>query len=161
MKTLRFAVLVSMVVASAVAVVAQETHQYPGTDPLLVNRWRWAMAEASRSGARDFWIGYSIKRLMDADSYIFSDNIISGRGGTRTSLYSILRIPNPSGSDSVSGLRANEGTGIVKRLKDVALLFHYLKPPAGEPSIPAQCRAASRQEIRRDRTARRGPHKAS
>ncbi len=49
-------------------------------DNLLV-RWDWAKQEAKKKNTADgFWIGYSIKRLMEESRYIYSTdkNIISG-----------------------------------------------------------------------------------
>jgi len=120
---------------AAVQLSGQEVHRYPGTDTLLGDRWGWAIAEAGRTGASEFWVGYSIRRLMDEDSYILSDHAFHGSAGERTSLYDLLQIPKPPGLGRNNGYRSNEGTGIFKRMKDIALLFRYSSVSSGDPSI--------------------------
>ncbi|HTP13384.1 MAG TPA: HEAT repeat domain-containing protein [Bacteroidota bacterium] len=117
------------------ALSAQEAHRYSGPDTLLARRWTWAVEEGARTGADSFWIGYSIRRLMDDDSYIVSGSVVSGTKGTRTSLYEILGLHTPTGTGDRDGSRMNEGTNVFKRMKDVALLFLLSGTRSGEPNI--------------------------
>ncbi len=134
MKSTRLFIFVASIVAAG-QLSAQEVHRYPGTDTVLANRWGWAVAEARRTGAGEFWVGYSVRRLMDEDSYIVSDHVTHGTAGENASLYDLLQIPKPPGLGRTNGYRSKEGADIFKRMKDIALLFRYSSAASGDPSV--------------------------
>jgi HEAT repeat protein len=97
---------------------AQDVFKYAGNDPSLDARWSWALHEAKQSeNVNEFWIGYSIKRLMSNDSYILSNGIFSGPHGTRESISTVLSLDQPA------AVNEKEGARVFKRLKDVGLFF--------------------------------------
>ena len=125
-----------MVVAFVGCLLAQDVHKYQGGEELLGSRWKWAVDEASRAGAgKDFWIGYSIRRLMDDNSYILSGNVFSGSVRSTVSLYDKLKLTTPEGPNKSSESRSNAGTSIFKRMKDVAIVLLCSSASSGEPSI--------------------------
>ncbi len=130
-------ILLSIIIIAAFGgLAAQDVHQYPGGEASLGSRWKWALDEVSHSGNRkDFWIGYSIKRLMDEDSYILSGSVFSGSVSSRISLYDELQMTKPEGVSKNPGSRSNADRSIFKRMKDVAILFLCSTTPSGESSI--------------------------
>lgn len=55
--------------------------RYPNPKDDLITRWSWARQQAGKKILKKgFWIGYSIKRLMEEDRYIYStkEHTISG-----------------------------------------------------------------------------------
>jgi hypothetical protein len=128
-KPLRHVLFVFISALTSLPLRAQAVSPYAGEDSLLEARWMWAMREANRPDAKEFWVGYSIKRLMNDDSYIVSGRIISGPDGTRKSLYSILSIEKPAYGESRA--HGERDAGIIKRMKEIALLFEFdLNRPA-------------------------------
>ncbi|MGB2868218.1 MAG: HEAT repeat domain-containing protein [Bacteroidota bacterium] len=79
------------VLAVPSALTAQTVVEYGGVTANLESRWQWAQDEAQRSSREaGFWIGYSIQRLMNEDSYIVSGSVVSGSVSGRQNLYDLL-----------------------------------------------------------------------
>ncbi|HEY6953057.1 MAG TPA: HEAT repeat domain-containing protein [Bacteroidota bacterium] len=115
---------------------AQNVVGYVGRDSSLTGRWSWALAEAHRSpGKGEFWVGYSIKRLMDEDAYILSGSVFSGSvQQDRPNLYDVIE-GKSSKAIVTTAWRSHERPGIFKRLKDVAVLFLFSDGSSGIPSV--------------------------
>jgi thioredoxin-like negative regulator of GroEL len=115
---------------------AQTVSQYAGSDTTLEGRWKWAIIQLMPSNdGGEYWIGYSIKRLMDDDSYIVSGNLSYGTTERRGGLYALLRGQQSVATSESTSVRSERQPGIFKRLKDVALLFLISQPSTGEPFI--------------------------
>ena len=115
-------------VGSLQTMTAQPVVNYVGEGSLL-QRWAWAVKEASTQSQKEFWIVYSIKRLMDEDSYVATGSYFSGVISSAKSLYSQMSISDSTEEDSKiaakRGLRRTHSSrgSIEKRLKDVAFIF--------------------------------------
>ncbi|HET7307499.1 MAG TPA: HEAT repeat domain-containing protein [Gammaproteobacteria bacterium] len=94
------------------ALLAQTVIRAPDTTQPLAARWQWALQRIDKSqcGA-GCWIGYSIERRMDSDSYIGS--------------WDTAAAAQPSLGETIYGKRILPGTAAAdgKVLKQVALLF--------------------------------------
>ncbi len=115
---------------------AQTVSQYAGNDKTLEGRWKWANVQALRTtDGEGIWIGYSIKRLTDEDSYVVSGNISYGTTESRGSLYALIGGPQSGpvleSKNDWSGHRPR----IFKRMKDVALLLLVSHPSSGDPVV--------------------------
>ncbi len=136
MNRTRLCLLLSVLLGVFPALFGQEVHPYAGSDSSLAGRWQWAWQEGSRNTSdKEFWIGYSIKRLMNEDSYLLSGNVISGRMSTRNALYDVLRIARPEGAKKNSDGRTDGEPSVFKRMKDVAILFLCSGSSSGERTI--------------------------
>ena len=136
MRTIHSTLLAIIIVTALVRLPAQEVHPYTGAEASLENRWKWALDESSRVGAgKDFWVGYSIQRLMDEDSYVLSGNVFSGSVSSRVSLYDVLKLAKPEGIKTNARSESNAGTSIFKRMKDVAMLLLCSKGSAGQTVV--------------------------
>ncbi|HET7569187.1 MAG TPA: HEAT repeat domain-containing protein [Gammaproteobacteria bacterium] len=94
------------------ALLAQTVIRSPDTAQPLVARWQWALQKIGNSQCGDgCWIGYSIERRMDSDSYIGSWNTAAA---AQPSLGEVIY-----GKRILPGAVAADG----KVLKRVALLF--------------------------------------
>ena len=128
------AILLSLVTSF---LVSQPVMKYAGSDQSLEGRWTWALGQESPAGRdRSFWIGYSIKRLMGADSYILSGRVSSKTMAARRSLYALV-----SGDSSQRDVRSrlerwsDDHSEIFKRMKDIALLFRVERNSSGLPEV--------------------------
>jgi hypothetical protein len=101
---------------------AQEVVKCPDQNLPLVERWKWASRDgAHKVGAKEFWVGYCIKRLMSENSYLNSGNLYSGSMDARRTIYDIIS------GDTTRHTAENKSWGrgsIVKVLKEVGILFH-------------------------------------
>jgi HEAT repeat protein len=114
----------SLVMVVVCGLNAQEVVRCPQQSPSLSDRWTWASGDGSRSiNAKEYWVGYSVKRMMNEDSFISSGNFYSGNGGTRRSLHEVIsgEISGQSGGDKAWG--GSKKNKIFKVRKDVAILF--------------------------------------
>lgn len=67
--------LIFLIIAFLPLSISSQVFFYPPSVDRLNERWNWAIQEAGKQGFKDgFWIGYSIKRLMDKHSYVYSTN---------------------------------------------------------------------------------------
>ena len=117
-------------------VQAQTVTRYAGNDSTLDGRWAWALDQVARSdGPKEFWIGYSIKRLMDEDSHIFSGRSSYGATDRKTNLYSLI-LGQPWQDDAhTMELRSHGNERLFKRTRDVAVLFFFSNVSGGESHI--------------------------
>jgi hypothetical protein len=72
--------LIFTIITFSGSIFSQVVH-HPDPKDNLISRWDWARQEAGKQKLKNgFWIGYSIKRLMREDQYIYStdENTISG-----------------------------------------------------------------------------------
>jgi hypothetical protein len=131
----RAGVLFSLALA-ALSLEAQTIIRCPNPEASLKERWDWAGSVAPKKlESKDYWVGYSIIRLMDEDSYISGGNMFSGGLRTRRSLYAMLE---NSDADSLKRSTSHESHGkyrIFKKLKDVAFLFRVSGDELGGESI--------------------------
>jgi HEAT repeat protein len=76
-----FFLLILLTAAYPVNLVCQNILYHPRPDENLSGRWDWALNEVGRKGIRNgFWIGYSIKCLMEEHSYMLMTEEYSMRG---------------------------------------------------------------------------------
>jgi hypothetical protein len=119
---------------------AQSVFQYSGNDSTLDARWKWATGQASHAGgAEEFWIGYSITRLMDENSQILSGNISSGTLERRNSLYFLISGVKFLQANDARISRFDHEPRIFKRIKDIALMFLLSKSPSDDPLVQKIC----------------------
>ena len=134
-KTLLF---LAVVVAVSTVLTAQPVVQYRGESASLQRRWQWGLDEARKLGPEaGFWIGYSVQRLMNEDSYIVSGGVVSGAVNIRRNLYGLLgrdqrdSISRPAygsrtGYDGVSFGTSRWGKkNPFKVMKDLAILVRF------------------------------------
>lgn len=117
------------------AVQAQPVTKYSGSDSVLATRWNWAIQETSRqSELKEFWIGYSIQRLMDEDSYIYSGKHFSGSEDRGLSLGALI---SGDTSESYGRIepRHHDRSYIFKKNKDVALMFLVSRDSSGNSVV--------------------------
>ncbi len=143
------------VVVTYFNLTAQEVKRIPDANQPLAKKWNWAKDEASKNGSKEYWIGYSIVRLMHENSTI----------GT---YYSDPRRNNPSLADVLAGygqykesseydgnVTINRGVTISgdgnpsnkKVKKELAILFHFHK---GEITDMAISNLTLRVDLERD-----------
>ena len=105
---------------------AQEVVRCPRQDLALSERWKWASREiAPLLKGKEFWVGYSVKRLMNQDSYVSSGSISSGNGERRRNLYQVISGDTSERGDDSRSWAGAEQNRIFKVLKDVAILFRF------------------------------------
>jgi HEAT repeat protein len=115
---------------------AQTVSHYAGNDTTLEGRWKWAIQQSTRvKDGEEYWIGYSIKRLMDEDSYILSGKIFRGMLERRNSIYALIAGEKSGGAANARELRSRGGPAIFKRMKDVAFLFHLSRKTSGGTEV--------------------------
>lgn len=126
-------VLPFLVLNFATSVVnSQPITQYAGNDTTIEGRWKWAYGQGSRLGNhQSFWIGYGIKRLMDADSYVLSGRVSSRTLDRGKSLYALITRDTSRQVRSAIERWSGGRVGILKRMKDIALLFLVERNPSG------------------------------
>ena len=72
--------LMLLLAAIAQLLFAQEIVKHSDSTQTLTQRWDWAKAQANQTKyKKGFWIGYSIKRLMEESSTIGNMHIENGR----------------------------------------------------------------------------------
>jgi hypothetical protein len=115
---------------------AQQVIHIPESTKTLHDRWTWALGEAKTKGSgKDYWIGYSIDRLMGEKSYIGS--FYSDRRRNTPTLGELLtgmkqddRIDDRSthGFSSMDGNFSfdDEDKPERKVVKEVGILFHMM-----------------------------------
>jgi len=119
-----FALILGLLCLAWLPLGEQPVTKYEGNDTTLNGRWEWGWSQARHSKRdKECWIGYSIRRLMDEDSYIMSGNVLSGTLETTKSLY--FRIAGDTSDDRTraKALRSQGEPKIFKRMKDIALFF--------------------------------------
>ena len=129
--------IIAIAVATPALLRAQTVIEYRGATANLDRRWQWGLDEARKLGReKEYWIGYSIQRLMNEDSYIVSGNV-SGSASGRKNLYdllahshndSIVRPVSTSTTFSDGVTRSTSRWGAknpVKVMKDLAILLKY------------------------------------
>jgi hypothetical protein len=123
--------------------IFSQVFRHPDPTEGLFARWDWAKQEATKQKLTNgYWIGYSIRRLMREDQYIYStqNHTITGSHFTDfpegEPLYQILTgkatVPRISGEDLVKNeakkaLRRLENSGNPEERvwKDVAVLYKF------------------------------------
>jgi len=131
--------------------VASQVYHHPKPDEKLHARWEWAVESAKKMGFNDgFWVAYSIRHLMDHDTFFASN----GRYTYHSSYHTIDLMDGKSLGEILFGQKMAPGLPDeeqVKRVaqkaleemnnpkkeqrkvwKDVAILFLY-KPPSAQP----------------------------
>lgn len=154
---LRKTVLIGGLAAVLVTAAAAQVVHHTGPSRSLEARWSWALMTASEKGCEDgFWVGYSIRKVMDAftyfgstGSYVFTTS--------RPSLFFMRGTPlgemvygagfsplNVSAENSIraaarEALNELEGSAQPRRRieRDLAFLFHF---DAGGTAAPDQVR---------------------
>ncbi len=102
----------------------QEIVRCPQPQGMLAERWTWGTREAARSfEGKEVWIGYSIQRLMDSDSYISSGHRSSIGEDKRRALRDEIEGDVQKAAPVAAKREFGHGTRIVEILKDVAILF--------------------------------------
>ena len=100
---------------------AQEVRYAPDSSQALSRRWDWAMQQTGQPQLRNgYWIGYSIRHLMDENStigsvYIKDDRVYRGPGKSLSEL--IYGLPTPKELTSSPTPR--------KLMKEVGIFFRY------------------------------------
>jgi len=124
-----------------------EVIRYPGADESLTVRVAWAIGEAGGRRGGEFWVGYSISRLMGRHSTIGSVN--TDRVSRELTVREILAGVRSSGSRSggaedigPAARRAldkleREGEAEAKVAKDIGIFLLY---PSGRTTSPAKVR---------------------
>jgi HEAT repeat protein len=136
MRPLRLLILVCATIAVSLVVKAQQVIRYSGADSSLDGRWKWALHETRESSdSKGYWVGYSIKRLMDEDSYVLSGNVFSGNVRTRISLYDIISGEKSIDTRKNGGAWNGERAKIFKVEKDIAILFRFSRSASGDISV--------------------------
>ena len=103
---------------------AQEVVKCPGANLSLSERWKWASRVGSRSiDGKEFWVGYSVKRLMNENSFMNSGNFYSGSMELRRSLYDVVSGDTSRRNAKDRTWGGSERNRWIKVLKDVAILF--------------------------------------
>lgn len=114
----------------------QEVVRCPNQQAPLSERWSWATRDG-RQAARgeEFWVGYSIKRLMNDDSYISSGSSHARWSENLPTLRDIItgtRSPRPKPNERwETAARPN----VIKVLKDIAILLRLRGDGASPGSI--------------------------
>lgn len=102
----------------------QEIIRCPDPQLSLSERWKWVARDGAQRAGTDFWVGYSIKRLMSEDSYLNSGNLWSGGMKPRRTIYDLVSGDTSRHSDRRQMLGGQGRNNIVKVLKNVAILVH-------------------------------------
>ena len=115
--------LVLALAAISQLLYAQEIVRHPDSTQSLNQRWEWAKAQATQTKfKKGYWIGYSIKRLMEENSTIGSMHIENGRiyrsGKSLSELIYGIEIP-------LESLRSYKEKSHRKVVKDVGLFFLF------------------------------------
>jgi ribosomal 50S subunit-associated protein YjgA (DUF615 family) len=72
-KNIRFVSMAVFLIAAFSGSSFSQVFHHPSPTDNLISRWDWAKQEAVKKNAKKgFWIGYSIKRLMEEHRYIYS-----------------------------------------------------------------------------------------
>ncbi|MCX6133529.1 MAG: HEAT repeat domain-containing protein [Ignavibacteriales bacterium] len=123
MRTRSFLSLLSALVFLASGLEGQSVVRCPDAHRSLGERLRWASSECARLiGGKEYWIGYSIKRLMHEGSYLSSGSLYSGDMDGTCSLNDVVAgdtSRHGAGDRMWGGVERNE---LVKVLKEVAIL---------------------------------------
>ena len=101
----------------------QKVIQSPNQNLSLAERWSWAASEGASAAGKEFWIGYSVKRLMSEDSYINSGSMHFGGRESRRSLYDILSGDAARATAGSNSWKSGDRANIIKVVKEVAILF--------------------------------------
>jgi len=126
-------VLIFTIAAFSGSIFSQVFHHPSPTDNIIA-RWDWAKQEAGKQNLKHgFWIGYSIKRLMGENQYIYSteEHTISGSHFTDfpkgDPLEKILSGEEQVKSEAKRALANLENPERVERKvwKDVAILYKF------------------------------------
>ena len=115
--------LLCLTAAQTQTVIHTQTLSMP-----LAERWREAMTKGENTGGK-FFVGYSIGRLMNEDTYFSCGTTFRGNVRTHTTLYELIEgKPRPSQSvkaaarSALARARGIEGFTV---MKDVAILAGY------------------------------------
>jgi len=121
---------------AAFSLEAQIIVRSPNPETSLKERWEWACTVGSKSiETKEYWVGYSIKRLMDEDSYLSGGNMFSGELRGRRNLYAILENSDADSSKIPVSRQSHGKHRIFKKLKDVAILFRVSGDEPGGESV--------------------------
>ena len=113
----------------------QAVIRYPDTTGMVKDRWEWATrAATARQPITGFWIGYSIERLMEENSFI--GTYYSDQRRNRPSLLEVLSgshqeltpsLPHSDGFTSLEGMITvdveNESARMIA--KEIGILVHF------------------------------------
>ena len=77
----RYGSKIALVLCTAVRLAgAQEVKHHPDTSQSLQPRWAWAESQAAQARfTKGYWIGYSIRRMMDENSTIGNVSFRNGK----------------------------------------------------------------------------------
>lgn len=127
-----FIAIVCICLLSITSVSAQTVTYAPETLANLSDRWQWAMDQKpDKALMNGYWVGYSIKRMMEANSYIGSFHMSDLR--SLPSIWEVITGTEILPNDEVSlkdaarlaldRLQGREKTAIIE--KDIAILFRF------------------------------------
>jgi hypothetical protein len=115
---------------------AQDVVRCPDQKLPLSDRWKWALREGRRSIQENgLWIGYSIRRMMNENSFISSGNLSSGSEETKRTLNDVVSGDTSWRTGSKSNPRRSERNDVFKVLKDVAILVRVSGDPDADRSL--------------------------
>ena len=106
---------------------AQDVVRHPDPSTSLSERWGWAVAESSDVCSQECWIGYSIERMMEVNSY-------TGWYSSRRTGYPTLQMlvygrelePTPTATEKHRSTKLQDRDGTSQRVrKEVAVLFRF------------------------------------
>lgn len=126
-------VLIVILFTLTTALSGQEVIRHPDANQPLNEKWKWAKEQASKKNMKQYWIGYSIVKLMQENSTI--GTFYSDTRRNKPSLADVLA-GHTSGEESseASGSGAmNKGVTISengkssnrKVNKEIGILFHF------------------------------------
>ena len=128
-----------VILASALAFSGEsmEIVRYPGTSSSLRERWEWVGGEASRRNAgEEYWIGYSIRRLMGKEEFVGTyysiprlnkpslGEILQGKGQFHEAAPSMDMSESGNIQGSFTLCKGSEEHNVMVE-KEVAILFHH------------------------------------
>lgn len=137
-RSFTFGVLLTVVAISAVAVgLSQEVLRHPKSKASLKQRWEWGEKQAGANNFRNgYWIGYSIKKLMNKNSYTgsfrsdwkdkitLSEIIYGNKIKAEEEKLSDGEIIRRAAREALDELN-NESRPQKKIVKELAILFHF------------------------------------
>ena len=136
MRARRASSLIVGLVLCVAAVSAQEVLRYPGQNAALEDRWNWASREGVRvADGRDFWIGYSIKRLMSEGSFINSGTFVDGGWEHSRNLYDIISGDSAGHAPMRWTSDGGDKSNILRVIKEVSVLLMFSGDPNENGSL--------------------------
>jgi hypothetical protein len=122
----RLMLLMMLAIVLVCGLNAQEVVRCPQQNLSLSERWKWASGDGARLiKGKEVWVGYSIKRLMNEDSFMSSGNFYSGAREMRRSLHDVISGDTSGQTGGGMAWGRSEKNNIFKVRKDVAILFGF------------------------------------